>query len=749
MSVRKAKKISAMVSIAIVAMIVVSSVLACAGIYFTTHESDQVSAERQARSARHAMDISVDELALQQETVAIWDEAASKLAAARPDRSWAHDNMGIWLHNIFGHDEVFVLDGFDRPVYAAVQGQSEPLTRYTRLAGDLKPLLDAVRGRNRDPIGRHDRNPGRPLRPDSTVRTTSRPTHDSHIILFGGRPAAASAMLVQPSTPDFVQPHGQWPVMISIRYLDAGFLVELSSRQLISSPRFSRSPVRKAGEHAVPLQTEWGNVIGYLIWTPELPGTRILWKLVPLTLLVLAALASFMFFLGRRLRRTASELAAAEAQSSYLAFHDSLTGLPNRAMFQERLDELGQGPANNFALALLDVDDFKLINDTLGHDAGDALLVAVAGGLQKAMRPGDLVARLGGDEFALLLMGMSSSNELEEFAKALLERLTEPLEHQGKAIRCNASIGGAICKGRTAEKNLLKHADLALYESKASGRGGFRLYHPAMWSSINLRREMLSIAASALDGDFIEPYYQPKVDLGTETIVGFEALLRCCVTGEEAKGPDHFAAAFEDPTLALKLSDRLVDRVIDDIVSWRASGLRFGHIAINAALAELRQGDFADRLMAKLERAQIPPECIQIEVTESVLLGREIELVERNFIALTQCGIRLALDDFGTGFASLTHLKRFPIEIIKIDRSFVRDLQIDPEDGAIVDALVGLGRALGIHVVAEGIETTAQRDFLAALGCAMGQGYLFGAAMPARDVAELFARKALPERRAA
>jgi len=197
------------------------------------------------------------------------------------------------------------------------------------------------------------------------------------------------------------------------------------------------------------------------------------------------------------------------------------------------------------------------------------------------------------------------------------------------------------------------------------------------------------------------------------------------------------AAAFEDSTLAVKLSDRMVDGVVRDISIWRSAGLPFGHVAINAALAELRRSDFAERLLTKLSRASIPPECIQVEVTESVLLGQSIDQVEHTFNELADAGIRLALDDFGTGFASLTHLKRFPIEIIKIDRSFVCNLQIDEEDGAIVDALISLGRALKIEVVAEGIEAKAQRDFLAALGCTIGQGFLFGAAIPGDQVPEL------------
>lgn len=727
------------VTIAIGAMICAALFLASVGVYSATHESDAVSVERQARTAEHAMETSVDELALQQETVAIWDDSMAHMVADQRDMIWLHDNIGGWLHRIFGHDEVFILDGYGRPAYAAVNGEPVPLGRYATLEPDFQFLIDNVRGRSGRPPGRHDRIAGRKLAPGSTVRTTSSATHDSHIMLIGGRPAAASAMLIQPATIDYVQPIGDWPVLISVRYLDGGFLAELSARQLISSPRFSRSPDLLPGEHLIRLQAEEGKAIGYLIWKPELPGTRILWKLVPLNLLILIVLASFMVFLGRRLRNAAGELAVAEAHAAHLAFHDSLTGLPNRALFQSRLDELtgGEQADRGFALLLLDVDEFKLTNDTLGHDAGDAVLLAFAERLKLATGADDCVARLGGDEFALLLMGKTDPAEIEAFSAKLLERLRKPIEHRSKQIHCQASIGASSCAGIDSASNLLKHADLALYEAKASGRGAFRIYDPTMWSSVLMRREMLNVAAAALEGDYIAPFYQPKVNLQTGEVIGFEALLRCCLPGQDPKGPECVSAAFEDLTLAVELGDRMVDAVIRDMSQWRAAGLPFGHVAINAALAELRRGDFAARLLAKLDHAGIPPECIQVEVTESVLLGQGIDQIEDTFRQLADMGVRLALDDFGTGFASLTHLKRFPIAIIKIDRSFVRDLQIDEEDGAIVDALIGLGRALKIEVIAEGIETKAQRDFLAALGCNVGQGYLFGSATPADRVADL------------
>lgn len=744
-SARPRRNFAAIITVAFATMVIAALLLAGVGILWASHESDTVSVERQARSAHHAMESSVDELALQQETVAVWDDSASHLVTARPDMTWVHDNIGSWLNRMFGHDEVFILDGNDRPIYASSYGAQVPLRRYAMLARDLQPVVSSVRGRELGPNGRHDRNPGRRLSRDNSVRTTSRATHDSHMMRIGGRPAAASAMLIQPSTPAYVRPDGEWPVLISLRYLDAGFLAELSSRQLISSPRFSRRSDPRKAEHSVPLKTEGGRPIGFLIWEPELPGTRILWKLVPLSFLILFVLFSFMAFLGRRLRRAACELATAEATAAHLAFHDSLTGLPNRALFQKRLQELttgGEAAPCGFALLILDVDEFKLTNDTLGHDAGDAILLAFANRLEDAVRPGDMVARLGGDEFALLLVAPDGADELKEFAARLLNVLGEPCDHLGKKIQCRASIGAAIFSGDDSTECVLKHADLALYEAKASGRGVFRLYDPTMWAGVLVRREMLTLASEVLEGDYIRPFYQPKVHLQTGEVVGFEALLRCCVPGESVRGPECIAAAFDDSALASQLSDRMIEGVINDISAWQQAGLPFQHVAINASAAELRTGDFADRLLGRLDQAQIASRCIQIEVTESVLLGRGIEHVERTFNQLAERGIILALDDFGTGFASLTHLKQFPVQIIKIDRSFVRDLQIDEEDGAIVDALIGLGRALGIEVIAEGIETEEQRTFLRALGCTIGQGYHFGAALPADRVSEILRSQA-------
>jgi len=740
------------ISRTILAVVLATVLLAVGGALWAAHESDVVSVERQALLANHAMETSVDELALQQETVAVWDDAAIQLSAAKPDRQWIEWNVGGYLYELFGHDEIYILNGDDQPIYANIGGSMVDPGRYANRYEDLGHLVESLRGRNGEALGQHDRITGQPLPDNSTVQTTARSEHDSHLVKLSGRPAAASAMLMKPGSPELAKPRNKTPIIISVRYLDDDFLAQLSSRQFIADPRFSQTSETGRGEHAIPIRTEWGSPVGFLIWKPDLPGTRILGRLWPFTAAMILMLSIYVTVVGRRLRRTAQDLANAEGEAARLAFHDGLTGLPNRAYFQKALDDWisrGAHAHSPFGLVLLDVDDFKLINDSMGHDAGDAVLLAFAERVKTVLGPDDIMVRLGGDEFALLLADCADTQQLETFCRRLLRRFDQPCAHGSRMIPVRASIGAALRKLQDTSATILKHADLALYESKASGKGVCRLYHPAMWNVLLDRREMLQAAAKALSDDEIRPFYQPKVDLSDGRIVGFEALLRRCADGQAPAGPESLSAAFEDSALASAISDRMVEQVLDDIVRWRRAGIPFGHVAINASGAELRRGDFAERLLARLDLMQIDPSLIQVEVTESVLIGRGTEHVERTFRTLADRGIRLALDDFGTGFASLSHLKQFPVKIIKIDRSFIRDLQVDAGDGAIVDALIGLGQALGVDVVAEGIETRAQRDFLWALGCKLGQGFLFSEAVPASQVRGLVLPKAARATKAA
>jgi diguanylate cyclase (GGDEF)-like protein/PAS domain S-box-containing protein len=429
-----------------------------------------------------------------------------------------------------------------------------------------------------------------------------------------------------------------------------------------------------------------------------------------------------------------------EERVRWIANHDALTGLPNRLLFQERLDEIC-ACGGGFALLLLDMDDFKRVNDTLGHDAGDALLCALSERLRDATRADDFVARLGGDEFAVILNGVTCEKEVTRAGDAILSALRQPHVHSGRILDCNASIGASLfpIHGRDRTE-LLKHADIALYVAKASWRGNLKMFDGSMRSEMQNRVSMLGVARQALRDDLIVPFYQPKIDLKTGNVAGFEALLRWRHHTRGIQTPASIAAAFEDLTIAAAISDRMVEKVIADMRLWLDGGLGFGHVAINSAAAEFRTGDFAERLLERLHKAHIPAERLQLEVTETVFLGRGADYVEHALKTLSKAGVQIALDDFGTGYASLSHLKQFPVDVLKIDRSFVSDLGEDPDAAAIIRAVVNLGHSLNIEVVAEGIETLDQAQRLTRKGCRFGQGHLYSPAVQAADVPALLAR---------
>jgi diguanylate cyclase (GGDEF)-like protein/PAS domain S-box-containing protein len=443
--------------------------------------------------------------------------------------------------------------------------------------------------------------------------------------------------------------------------------------------------------------------------------------------------------------RDITEEKTAGERIHWSATHDVLTGLANRALFQAELEKAIASAAQSgrsVGVLMLDVDHFKEINDTLGHDAGDTLLNLFGKRLQSTLRSGDTVARLGGDEFAIVLPELQDDQGLTTVTESILARLREPFVLSGRILDCRASIGASSFPnhGRTAGE-LLKNADLAMYAAKSAGRAASALFEPRMRADAQRRSSMVHLARSALKADRIMPYYQPKIGLRDGSIVGFEALLRWRDANGRIHLPSSIEAAFEDLDVATALSDRIIECSITDMRSWLERGIPFKHVAVNASAAEFRRDNFAERVLDRLHAAKVPARYFQLEVTETVFLGRGAESVHRALALLSAAGVKIALDDFGTGYASLRHLKQFPVDIIKIDQSFVRDMQEDVGDDAIVRAVINLGRSLGIKVVAEGIETQQQADRLLQLKCDFGQGFLYSKAVPAGRVPAIVSRR--------
>lgn len=429
---------------------------------------------------------------------------------------------------------------------------------------------------------------------------------------------------------------------------------------------------------------------------------------------------------------------AAEARTRRQATHDALTGLPNRLLFGERLQQgLARMARKGGAvgLFLIDLDDFKSINDTLGHDAGDALLIQAAARLAAAIGPEDFVARLGGDEFIVLSAERLTAVQALAKGERLIEALRQPCEHAGQTIATRASVGIAFAPEHDRDAvELMKDADLALYRAKANGRNMAIVYEPAMRAAMARRVAICQGLAGALKDERILPFYQPQVALDTGRIIGFEALARWRHSERGIIPAAAFQEGFHDAEIAAGISDAIIATAVSDLRRWLDAGLDVGHVHVNLAASVFRDPALPERLLGQLAAAGVPADRFGVEVTETVLLTRDADEAERTLKTLRAAGLRVALDDFGTGYASLTHLKRFPVDALKIDRSFVSHVAEGRDDAAIVRALTRLAADLGLAVIAEGVETAEQEAFLREHGCRFAQGYRYAKPAPAGRV---------------
>jgi diguanylate cyclase (GGDEF)-like protein len=424
------------------------------------------------------------------------------------------------------------------------------------------------------------------------------------------------------------------------------------------------------------------------------------------------------------------------AHTSTLAT-DSLTGLLGRASFLDRLRQLcDEGRA--LAVLFLDLDDFKLINDGFGHDTGDRLLLEVAARLREAVRPEDVVARLGGDEFTVLCEGIHEEADALEVARRLHGALAEPFTVAGQRRQVRASIGCRVA-GRAGDADeLLRDADVAMYQAKNAGKDRVELFSETTRRLIVRRLALEQDLRAALAADELEVHFQPQVEIATGRVVGAEALARWPHRDEGYVPPLEFVGVAEETGLIVPLGAWVLDEACRRLSAWRAAGVAIP-ITVNLSTHQLGDPELVERVRASLTRWGIPPSAICLELTESALMGAGEAPLHR-LEELKALGLYLAVDDFGTGYSSLGALKRLPVEVLKVDRSFVDGLGTDPDDSAIVAAVLSLAHALGLHVVAEGVESELQASQLTALGCPVAQGFLFSPAVPAEAFPALVAR---------
>ncbi len=427
-----------------------------------------------------------------------------------------------------------------------------------------------------------------------------------------------------------------------------------------------------------------------------------------------------------------------ERQIQHMALHDALTGLPNRALFHEKLNQFAlraDRAGRRFAILACDLDRFKAVNDTRGHAAGDAVLVAVADRLKSVARPGDCVARLGGDEFAIVLQHVGHRDEAAHIAEQVIDLVGCPIEVDGQLAAVGVSIGVALSEGEPAEQ-VFKNADVALYEAKAEGRNTYRFFEPAMAAAFIARNQLETDLQEALRQEAFSLRYQPIMTLASGAICGFEALLRWEHQTRGPIAPSEFIPLAEETGLIVPLGDWALRQACIEAAAW-PNDMR---IAVNVSAVQFQRSSLESSVAEALRASGLPANRLELEITESVLMQNAVAVVS-SLMRLRATGVRIALDDFGTGYSSLSYLRRFPFNKIKIDRSFIVEIE-DPEVAAIVRAIVGLGERSGASITAEGVETERQLDRVRQEGCTEVQGYFLSRPLTAADARAFIAAPA-------
>ncbi len=439
--------------------------------------------------------------------------------------------------------------------------------------------------------------------------------------------------------------------------------------------------------------------------------------------------------------RDVTERRALEDQLAHQAFHDSLTGLANRSLFSDRVERaLGRGVRrqNLFAVLFIDLDDFKTVNDSLGHAAGDELLVTVARRIESCLRPEDTCARLGGDEFAVMIENISAPAGAETVARRVLGAMAEPLSILGSEVTVQGSVGIALGTGEQTTSEILRSADLAMYRAKGDGKGRYAVYEPSMHEGVLERLTLKADLQRAVVAEEFDVHYQPIVALQSGAIAGVEALVRWRHPTRGLMLPGEFIGLAEETGLILPLGRLVLHRACEQVAHWRSAGHVNLGVSVNVSAKQLSSRLLPSEVTAALSESSLDPSALTLEITESVLVDSQV--VIGRLEELRALGVRIAIDDFGVGYSSLNYLRRFPVDTLKIAKAFVDELGSSPEQERLVAAILRLGSTLGLETVAEGIEDQAQRDRLRALKCRYGQGYFFSRPVPAHELEPVILR---------
>jgi diguanylate cyclase (GGDEF)-like protein len=702
----------------LVTVLLITWCAASFSLLWSTKHSNSEAIAQQENTIKASFSQSMTEHLRQLHSLTNWPPLANHLDVPSPDLVWLDDNIGGWLYEMFGHQEIFILNAQDQLLACWQNGQ-----RCNSL------LWDSVK---------------KPIAPWLARQTQNQEARRQDLADYTPVNGRAAMLAVSDINNEGYESGFR---IVSLKYLDDGFLKSLAHRSHISHLHYLGQRPRPADYVQFQLDSSLGIPAGNFAWLPQRPGTQMLTLLVPLiatvllvTTLVCVVMMYRLWRLRLRLLQSMLRLGASEAQAQHLAFHDVLTGLPNRALIDERLTQaLARATRQHgqAALLLLDLDRFKNINDTYGHHAGDDLIIEVSHRLTTLLHEADTVGRIGGDEFVIVMENIQNTAEVDAQCQKIITTLAEPYTLLGSEAWIGVSIGVAIAPQDGQDRQeLMRKADIALYEAKNEGRGQYRRFARAMDESVQTRQQIaVDLRAALHHQQGLEVWYQPLMDITGEQILGFEALLRWQHAQRGFIPPSEFIPIAEETGLILQIGEWVLREACR--VSLRWPDLT---IAINVSPVQFRAVGFVQRVKDIVQSEEANPRSLELEITEGVLIEDERE-ARAIIIALREAGFRIALDDFGTGYSSLNYLSNFPVDKIKIDRSFTQSLGVAENSTAIVESVVQLGHAMGLTVTAEGVETNGQMTALAEAGCNQLQGYLFSQAVPPDQIARMLGKR--------
>ena len=700
--------------------------------YYWSIKVDNAARDHGERVVTNGLEQFADEIGKAGVDQTYWDEAVLN-GSNRIDPKWVSDAFGRVFWEIDGFEGSVLFDHRDVAVFASARGRDESPGHYSQVIQAAKPLIASIRERERK-RGRVDVSKlvrGSQLEPI----TAHGIIRDEDAIFFLG------ASLVQPDS-KAVPADRPASILVILERMDKAVVDQIASRFLLDQPvlRLDQVAPRQGRGQAV-MHDPWGRPIAALEFDVPTPGAQLSERLWPALALFALALLAATAWIIRRGRTMAGSLVASEARATHLAFHDQLTGLPNRARLNEGFAQLASRArltGEQFAVMCIDLDLFKAVNDNFGHLAGDELIRIIASTIQKNCGPNDFLARFGGDEF-ILLQSDSSVDQASQLAERVIAAIAEPVELKVGRAFIGASIGLVMVDGTPIDaQEALRRADLAMYAAKQGGRNRYVFFESSFDRAVRHRMTMQAHLHDALAAGELALVYQPQVNF-SGTIIGVEALARWDSTELGLVPPAAFVQVAEETGLIDALGIFTIRRAFEDSRRW--PGLR---VAVNVSAVQLRAADFVDRLHALTNEMGIDPRRFELEITERVLLGDDPATVT-GLNGLRALGFRIVLDDFGTGYSSLGYLQRYPIDKVKIDRTFVARVGVEPQAEAVVVAIVRLAKALGMEVLAEGVETEAQRICLNVAGCSDVQGFLTGRPVEASQIDALVA--GMPENR--